>query len=177
MKKIIVIITCSFVFINHLKAATQPGENPIRTHRPRSILTTQEAGFLINASSACMMGIKEGRTARSKSGSAVIRNYGELMIKENTLLLSRVRRLANDKKFILPSTISKEKLAALAELNADNKKKFDKEFLGLTKADYNKELKEFKRATRFNNKQISVFASEQLPVLKSQLDKLRAIKK
>jgi len=99
------------------------------------------------------------------------------MIKENTLLLSRVRRLANDKKFILPSTISKEKLAALAELNADNKKKFDKEFLGLTKADYNKELKEFKRATRFNNKQISVFASEQLPVLKSQLDKLRAIKK
>jgi putative membrane protein len=177
MKKIIVIITCFFVFINHLKAAIQLGENPIKTHRPRSILTTQEAGFLINAANACMMGIKEGRSAKSKSGSAVIRNYGELMIKENTLILSRVRRLANDKKFILPSAISKEKLATLTELNSNNKKKFDKEFLGMTKADYKKELKEFKKATRFNNKQISVFASEQLPVLQSQLDKLRAIKK
>jgi hypothetical protein len=99
------------------------------------------------------------------------------MIKENTLILSRVRKLANDKKFILPSAINKEKLAALTQLNSNNKKEFDKKFIGMTKADYKKDLREFKRATRFNNKQISIFASEQLPVLQSQLDKLRAIKK
>jgi predicted outer membrane protein len=176
MQKIIVIITCSFLFINYLKAAIQPGENPIKTHRPRSILTTQEAGFLINAAGACMMGIKEGGSAKSKSRNAVVRNYGELMMKENTLILSRVRRLANDKKFILPSAITKEKLATLTALNSNNNKKFDKMFIGMTKADYKKDLREFKRASRFKNKQISVFASEQLPMLQSQLDRLRAIK-
>lgn len=177
MKKIILAISCLIILLTQAKADNQINEDPVKTHRPRSILTTQEAVFMINTENACIMRIKEGKAAKSKSGNASLRNYAALMIKENTLILSRVRKLAYEKKFILTSTVSKENQEALIALNAKNKKEFDRKFVSLAKADYKKDVKEFRKASRFNNKQISLFASEQLPIIQSQLDKLKSIKK
>lgn len=178
MKKTGIIVCCFILLSNISKAAViQLNENPGRLHRPRSILSTQEATFLINAADAMMMNIKEGKEARLKGKTVSVRNYGELMVKQNMLLLSRIQKLAQEKRFRLSSSISKQKQEGLKELISKNGEEFDKKFLKMIKTDHKRDIREFKKAVRYNDKQISTFASEQLPMLKSQRDKLRSIKR
>jgi putative membrane protein len=176
MKKISMIVCC-FILLSNRSKAIQPNTNPGGLHRPLSILSTPEANFLTHTADELMADIKEGKEARLKAVSTGIRNYGGSIVKENTLLLSRLQKLAHEKRFRLPSSTSKEKKEEFKELISKSGKDFDKKFLRMIKTDHKRDIRETKKAITFNNKLISVFAREQLPVLQSQLDKLKTLMK
>ncbi len=134
------------------------------------------AGFLVDAADARMMGMKEGREAVKKGTSPEIRNYGRLMVKDQTALLSQIRKLAAAEKITLPTQISnskKEGFSQLAELSGED---FDRRFIKMMIIDHERDVKEFKDAQSTSNKAIASFATAKLPVIQTHLDKINAIR-
>ena len=134
------------------------------------------AAFLVDATDARLMDIKEGRIAAKKGSSPAIRSYGRLMVKEQTALLGALRKLAGSQHVALPNDISnskKEGFSELAELEGDD---FDSKFVKMMIIDHQRDVKEFKDAQTLGNTSVAAFARGKLPQIQTHLDKIEAIR-
>ena len=56
-------------------------------------------------------------------------------------------------------------------------KKFDKKFLKMIKIDHKRDVRQFTKATEFEDAETKKFATENLPLIQSHLDKALALLK
>lgn len=132
--------------------------------------------FLIESVDARMMDLEEGKLASERGTTPEIRNYGKLMIDDQTMLLEKIRELAKLKKVDLPSAISNRKMRGLKNLKKKSGKSFDKRFMYMITIDHKRDVRIFKKATEIEDVQVKAFAKEYLPLIQSHLDKIRSIK-
>lgn len=132
--------------------------------------------FLLESSDARRMDREEGKLAAERGTTEEIRQYGTLMITDQTMLLAKLEALAEQKKVVLPTTISKKKTKGLHRLEAKHEKDFDKKFISMITIDHKRDVRIFKRATNSKDLQVKAFAVEYLPLIQSHLDKIRKIK-
>ncbi|MBC7850848.1 MAG: DUF4142 domain-containing protein [Chitinophagaceae bacterium] len=74
------------------------------------------AEFLVKSADARMMDSKEGKLASQKGTSSAIKNYGSLMVKDQAMLLAKIKKLAAARKISLPTDISNDKIEGLVDL-------------------------------------------------------------
>jgi putative membrane protein len=140
-----------------------------------SAIDEEISEFMTEAADARMMNIEQGKLAKEKGSTAAVRQYGEWMISDQTRLLKELRILAAEKNIMLPSTLSNKKAKALEDLREKEGEKFDKEFIQMMTIDHRRDVRGFDDATDFKDKDIQKFATTNLPMIQSHLDKIRQI--
>ena len=134
------------------------------------------AECLVKSADARMMGSREGTLATKKGTTSSIREYGQLMISDQSMLLEKIKALALKHNITLPTGISDKKESGREDLAAKDGKDFDEKFIKMMTIDHERDIKLFKKSIKFKNKEVSTFAQTYLPLIQSHLDKIITIK-
>lgn len=134
------------------------------------------AKFLLEVAESRLMNLEEGKTAQQRSTIKSLKEYGTLMVKDQTAMLNEIKKLAALKNVELPLTLSEDKSEGLSDLKAQHGKSFDKKFIKMMVIDHKREVKKFGQATRFKDPDIQVFATKYVPVVQSHLTKINSLK-
>ncbi|MEJ0057004.1 MAG: DUF4142 domain-containing protein [Bacteroidota bacterium] len=148
-----------------------------KTKEKKISLSENEADFLITAVDGRMMGILEGKAAVKKGTTKEIKDYGQLMITDQKVMLAGLKNIAQQLAVALPDSISGEKQDALEDLVEKESRKFDKKFIKMMKIDHRRDVRLFTKAKEYENPQIKAFASKYLPMVESHLAKVKALRK
>lgn len=131
--------------------------------------------FLIEAADARLMDAEEGKLARERGTTEEIRSYGRWMMRDQSKLLQEIQAIAKSKNVKLPSTISEEKSKGLEDLKKVKGEEFDKKFTKMIFIDHKRDVKEFKKAIKFNDAEVKQFASQYLPTIEAHLERIQEI--
>lgn len=132
--------------------------------------------FLIEATEARLMDLEEGKTAQQRSTTRSLKDYGTLMVKDQSAMLAELQKLAALKNITLPATLGEDKADGLADLKEEHGKLFDKKFIKMMTIDHKRDVKKFEKATRYSDADVQVFATKYFPVVQSHLTKIRSLK-
>jgi putative membrane protein len=197
MKKIFLILSIASLISCGQRAVKETKNEPARKERSSSetkikadssitpnkgkekkvSLTENESDFLITAADGRMMGILEGKAAVEKGTTKEIKDYGQLMIKDQKAMLAGLKNIAQQLSVTLPDSISGEKQDGLEDLMEKESKKFDKKFVKMMKIDHRRDVRLFTRAREYDNPKIKTFASQYLPMVESHLAKVKELRK
>ena len=133
--------------------------------------------FLTEAADARLMDTEEGKLARERGTTEEIRSYGRWMMRDQNKLLQEIQAIAKSKSIKLPSAISEEKSKGLEDLKKVKGEEFDKKFARMICIDHKRDVKEFKRATKFADADVKQFASRYLPTIEAHLERIQEIEK
>ena len=159
-----------------------PNKNEVRvekkndTKAEKGIIDKDVADFLVAAADSRMMGIKQGKLAAQRGTTEAIRAYGNLMIQDQTMLLKVIKKLGKTHKITLPKVVSAEKEDGFKDLNSKQGEDFDSKFMKMMKIDHKRDIKDFKKAEKFKDNEISQFAAKYLPMMESHQEKLENLK-
>lgn len=143
----------------------------------KGIIDEKIVDFLVIAADARAMDTEEGKQGTAKGTTAEIRDYGKLMQEDQPMLLAKIKELAQSHDVTLLQTLSAKRQNALEDLKSETGKKFDKLFIKMMRIDHERDVKEFEKASKFSDPEISQFAAKYLPMIQSHLDKVKALKK
>jgi putative membrane protein len=133
--------------------------------------------FLTEAADARMMNIEQGKLASTHSSNPSVRQYGELMVRDQTRMLKELRVLAASKNIALPIDLSPGKANGLEDLKEKSGEEFDEKFLDMMRIDHKRDADEFEDATEFRDPDIKQYAQTYLPLVQSHLEKIKQIEK
>ena len=142
----------------------------------KGLIDEKIVDFLVTAADARVMDTEEGKQGAAKGTTAEIRNYGMLMEKDQPMLLAQIKQLAQKHSVTLLQTLSAKRQDALADLKSETGGKFDKLFVKMMTIDHERDVKEFKEASKFSDPEVSQFAAKYLPMIQSHLDKVKDLK-
>lgn len=132
--------------------------------------------FLIKIAESRIMDFEEGRTAQEKSTVDAIKDYGSLMVHDQSKMLADLHALAASKHITLPNTPDERQQKALADLQQEEGKSFDKKFIKMMIIDHKRDVKKLKKATESHDLEVRAFAQKYLPVVESHLDDIQKIR-
>jgi putative membrane protein len=141
----------------------------------RKNVDPEVAKFLVTAADARMMDMSEGKLATQRGTTKEIKEYGKVMLNDQKMMLSEIKKMAKHRKIALPSGISNEKEEGRKELAELKGKEFDKKFVRMMIIDHKRDLRLFRKAVKSNDDEISEFAELYIPVLQSHLVRIKEI--
>lgn len=142
-----------------------------------SAVSKPAATFLVEMVDARLMDFEEGRQAAQRGSTPAIRDYGRLMMREQTRLLGQLEVLALALQVTVPATISADKRDGLNNLIDADRDSFDKRFIKSMRIDHQRDVGKFKEASEFPDVTVADFARRHLPLIQAHLDGIEAIKK
>ncbi|HTE30952.1 MAG TPA: DUF4142 domain-containing protein [Chryseolinea sp.] len=134
------------------------------------------AEFVFDISEARIMDREEGRLAEQRATSRALKDYGALMVKDQTNMLKDLSSIANRKKLTVATVLGEQKTDGLSDLHQLHGKNFDKKFVKMMIIDHKRDIKTLEKATTSKDADIQVFATKYLPVVKSHLAKIQTIR-
>jgi putative membrane protein len=198
MKNLIIVINLIIIFVVTAIFSTPPKKDPnkkavqtstaekatesgfnVKVTKPYHKFMVDEiiSEFIIESVDARLMDLEEGKVAMQRSTSKNLKEYGDLMIKDQSRMLEELKIIAERKQVKLPSNLSQEKAEGLAALKNEHGESFDKKFIKMMILDHKRDVRKFEKATKSNDADIKLFATKYLPVVQSHLEKIRTLKK
>lgn len=132
--------------------------------------------FIKDLTESRIMGLEQGKIAMQKSINRPLKDYGALMISDQTKMLADLKSIAVGKKISIPGELASDKAKTLDGLKQMHGKTFDKKFINQMIRDHKRDIKKLERAARSADPDVQVFATKYLPVIQSHLDKIKALK-
>jgi putative membrane protein len=133
--------------------------------------------FLTEAADARLMDSEEGKLARERGTTEEIRSYGRWMMRDQSKLLQEIKYLSKEKGIKLSGKLSEEKAKGLEDLRREQGSAFDKKFAKMICLDHKRDVKKFKKATKFEDADVKKFAVQYLPTIESHLERIKEIEK
>ena len=147
-----------------------------RAKAEKNMVDKKVAEFLVRAADARLMDTREGKLAIHKGTTKTIQQYGWTMVKDQALLLEKIRVLADSRNISLPVTISDEKQDGYDKLAEKEGKEFNDKFIKMMVLDHKRDVRLFENATDLNDPEITDFAKSFLPMIQEHLDTINRIK-
>lgn len=134
-----------------------------------------DAKFAVNAANGGMAEVMIGKLAQDK-GSAKVKEFGEMMVKDHSMANDELMTLAKSKNITLPAVVSSDELKNFNDLSKKNGADFDKAYVKLMVDDHKKDIKEFEDAEKdLKDPDLKAFATKTLPTLKMHLASITKI--
>ena len=133
--------------------------------------------FLTKTAESRIMDFEEGKAAQQKSAVDAIKDYGSIMVRDQSKMLADLRALAASKHITLPDTPDEHQQKALVDLQQEEGNSFDKKFIKMMIIDHKRDVKKFKKAAQSSDPDVRAFALKYLPVVESHLDDVQKLKK
>ncbi len=136
----------------------------------KGLFTDDEAAFLVLAADARKMGILQGKVGQGRASTTALKDYGSMLIKDQSMLLDEIEKLAAKKNIMLLDNLSAKRSNGLEMLKGkEDGKPFDKEFMKMTCIDHERDVKEFEKAKKFSDPDFVAFATQYLPTIEKHL--------
>jgi len=148
----------------------------VNEEKPLAV-SESSAKFLVEMVDARLMDFEEGQLAARRGSTKAIRDYGRLMMRDQTRLLSQLELLALQVQVTVPAKISSDKRDGLNDLIDSDSEHFDENFISSIRIDHKRDVGEFKKASQYPDAAVADFARQQLPLIQSHLDGIDSIKK
>lgn len=136
------------------------------------------AGVFVFMNEAALVGMKEialGKLAEQKATNPDIQKFGKMLVKDHTKIAERLKKLADDKKITLPTTLPQADQDHIAELQKIPVKDFERHYLEMMIKDHMKVLDLFKSATTSGDTPVQNFAIGALRKLEAHYKKANSI--
>jgi putative membrane protein len=178
----IAVYAAIMVMVFHSAAVNAQFDDPVRNaiaiNEKGSVPVVAEEveDFLLKSADARMMDAQVGLLAVEKSEKSAIRDFGQRIMKDHSLLLEKIKNLARQRDIYLPDQLSARKVGDHRNLSQENGQDFDKTFIKIIIADHERDVKLFKKAAQCNDPEVSAFAKRYLPLIQSDLAKIKKIK-
>lgn len=114
--------------------------------------------FMNEAALAGIMEIELGKLAGQKATNPKIQDYAKMMVKDHTKIAEKLKKLADDKKMILPTVLPQADQDHIAELQKMPVNEFERHYIGMMVKDHIKALDLFKSATTSGDTPLQNFA-------------------
>lgn len=149
-------------------SATTPVTSPV---------SKQVVDFLSFATEMRRMNITRGELAQQQSKNQALREYGSLLIEDQSKLSQEITALVHTKKIVLPEFIDLQYNEELATLRKKKGSEFDQAFISDMIHDHLEEVEAFREALAFNDHEVKIFALKYLPVIEKSLGRLEDLSK
>ena len=172
--KILLLITCCEPL-----AAQDPVRNAYKKNEEKAdkdLVDKDVAEFLVKATEGRLMNINGGKLAALKGSTSEVRNYGQLMVKEETSMLDELKKVAADRNVTLPDGVSDKKREGQMDLSEEAGKDFDEQFIKMMQTGIEHDIRLFEKATNISDAGVADFSKKYLPVMQSHLQKLAGVK-
>lgn len=128
------------------------------------------APFLQRASEGNMAEIQMGQLAQKNAANPLVKQDGEKMVTDHTMLENQVKQVASQLTITLPTTLNSKDRAAYKRLESKNGADFDKAYVEVMLTGHRKDVAEFKREiANTNNSDVKTLAEKALPVIEEHL--------
>jgi putative membrane protein len=141
-----------------------------------TLINREMSYFLIEAIDTRRFLLEAGMLATEQGTTDQIKDYGKLMVNDQSIMIKEINAIAASRRIVLPETLSKEKLKKLAVLKGKYSIEFDKKFIKQFTMHHKYDLKEFERATASKDRYVRIFARRYLPVVQLHLGEIERIK-
>jgi len=163
---------------------TTAGDSIAATTSDTSINTPSDTAgnsvtaFALKAAAGGLMEVELGHLAQERALSSRVKNFGAMMVKDNSKSNKELMDLASAKSIIIPSKMPAEIQEHIDEMKKLSGKEFDKHYISMMTDDHKDDIDQFEMAAKdLKDTEIKAFAAKTLPVLKMHLDSATAIKK
>lgn len=131
--------------------------------------------FLVDMTQHRMLTIEQSKLAMERGTTRAIRNFGALMIKEQALLLHKLRMTAARADVVLPTELNEDQKEDLEEFNEEYGKEFDEKYISTVEECFENDVECFEKAKSYKNSTVKQFATNNLPVVQTHLQKIESI--
>lgn len=141
----------------------------------------EEAGdaiinFVTEMTETTLMDLEQGKMAAQKATKRPLKDYGALMVKDQSSMLDELKLLAAQKNITIPAELGHDKAENVNELKEIHGESFNRKFVSMKIKDLKQDVKKIEKATRSTDADIQVFATKFLPVVQSHLDRIKALR-
>jgi putative membrane protein len=142
----------------------------------KSLVNEAVEEFLQEMTEARLMDLEEGKIAQQRGTTRSLKDYGSLMIKDQSKMLDELKKIANLKKVTVPTWLGPDQAEGLEDLRKAHGKSFDKKFIKMMIIDHKRDIKKLEQAIHSRDADIQIFATKYLPTVQSHLDQIMALK-
>jgi putative membrane protein len=136
-----------------------------------------ETDFMVAAANSNLFEIQTGQIASGKGTLSDVRELAQHLVMDHTTANNELRALANQKKIILPDSLSEDKRAIRMRLSSESGAAFDKDFINVQITAHDEAISLYERATReIQDPDIRNFAIENLPILQGHREHTAMVK-
>jgi putative membrane protein len=161
---------------NAVKMDSPKGDSTARTI-PATV-SKADQDFAVNTAIAGMTEIQAGQMAQQKGMSKDVKDYGDMMVKDHTAAADKLKAIATQKNITLPATLTPDAQKNLDDLQKEDGKKFDKDYLAMMVSDHKKVISAFENESKNgSDADIRAFADSTLHTLRIHLDKAEKCEK
>lgn len=133
-----------------------------------------EAAFMNKAAIGGMMEVDLGKIAM-KSTNAKVKAFAEQMVTDHTKANNELKALAVKTKILLPETYPADEKAHIDMMKSMTGAAFDKHYIDMMVTDHDKTIALFNTGAESQDKGVSNFAKNTLPVIKGHFEKAKEI--
>ena len=142
----------------------------------KDLVDKDVAEFLVKATEGRLMNINGSKLAVLKGSTSEVRNFGQLMMKEESSMLDELKKVAAERNVTLPDGVSDKKREGQMDLSEEAGKDFDEQFIKMMQTGIEHDIKLFEKAANISDAGIADFSKKYLPLMQSHLQKLTAVK-
>ncbi|MBS1660331.1 MAG: DUF4142 domain-containing protein [Bacteroidetes bacterium] len=136
-----------------------------------TVLTKDDADFLVSAISGNMMEVELGTLAQAHSNNSRVKAFGAMMVEDHGETGKKLKELGMAKKLVLPDSMSNDQKKEIESLKKKTGNDFNRAYMRLMVSDHKNDIKEYEKQARTGtDPRISNFASNTLPILQKHLD-------
>ncbi|HMG93486.1 MAG TPA: DUF4142 domain-containing protein [Chryseolinea sp.] len=175
------LITCMIpLFVTYCLPLS--GQDPVRNaykkneeKADKDLVDKDVAEFLVKAAEGRIMNINEGKLAVLKGSISEVRNYGQLMVRDQSSMLDEIKKVAAERNITLPDGVSDKKREGQMDLSEEAGKDFDEKFIKMMDTGLEYDIKLFEKAKGIDDAGVTTFVEKYLPVIQSHLEKLQQV--
>jgi putative membrane protein len=147
------------------------------TNYGKAMIDDNTKDFANKAATGGMAEVELGKLAEQKAHSALVRDFGKMMVEDHTLVNSNFKTIASKKSMELPTSITDDQRKDIDNLSKKSGEDFDKAYVNMMVEDHKKDINEFKDAQgKDADNDIKDFITSTLPLLQKHLNAIQAIK-
>jgi putative membrane protein len=139
--------------------------------------TVWEREFLTKAGQSNTAEIKLAQLAEQRGSSEAVRDLGRRLVKDHTQIEKKMKGLSKDRRIAWPSEMDWKHEDAYKRLSNLSGAEFDRAWLQTMEEMHQKSIKKYQEAVdNSSDRQIKLFASQRMPILRSHLRKIRDVR-
>ena len=139
-------------------------------------LGNDDSTFAMKAAMGGMMEVQLGQIAQQKASDQRVKDFGSMMVQDDSAANDELKRLTSAKNLMLPTTLNDKHQKEIDNLNKKSGTDFDKAYMKMMVDDHEKDIKEFEKAGNdAKDPDLKSFVMKTLPTLQKHLDSAKAI--
>lgn len=139
-------------------------------------LSSVDRQFMTEAAQGGLAEVQLGQLASQRGASDAVKQYGQRMVQDHTLVNDQLKQLATQKGVTLPTSLDSKHKQVQQRLSRLSGATFDRQYLNHMLQDHEKDVSLFQtEAEQGQDPDVRAFAAQTLPVLQEHLQQVRSL--